>query len=110
MLLLLILSTAYDLTMRGKNREFSSLSRIYFDNLMFTHPFSGDQKPLFSVFSVYTNGRNLFETNQTSSDNIINCLDGIRALSIMWVVHGNRVQTYVDFPLINKKQFREVRK
>lgn len=71
-------------------------------------PFSGDENLLFSAFSVYTNGKNLFETKQKSPDNIINCLDGIRALSIMWVVHGNRVQTYVDFPLINKRQFREV--
>jgi hypothetical protein len=107
MLLLLILSTAYDLTMRRKNREFSLLSQIYFHNLV-CRSLSGDQKILFSTFSVYTNGKNLFETNQTSSNHIINCLDGIRACSIAWVVHGNHVQTYVDFPLINKRQFREV--
>jgi hypothetical protein len=67
----------------------------------------GEQTTLFSTFSVFTNlTENLFNAEQ--SDSIVGCLDGIRALSIMWVIHANRVQTYVDFPLINKRQFREV--
>lgn len=70
--------------------------------------FAGKQYLLFSAFSVYTNGLKLFETNQASSREIIACLHGIRALSIMWIVHGHRVQTYVAFPIINKLQFREV--
>jgi peptidoglycan/LPS O-acetylase OafA/YrhL len=50
----------------------------------------------------------LFETSQASDGDIIDCLHGIRALSIMWIVHGHRVQTYFTFPIINKVQFREV--
>lgn len=71
--------------------------------------FPGKQKALFAAFSVYTNGKKLFAVNETSSQDVIECLHGIRALSIIWIVHGHRVQTYGFFPLINMTQFREVK-
>lgn len=123
-LLLLILSTAYDLTMRNQNREFLLRSRISSRTNFSIFPRAptmtakvccfvdlpslGKQRLLFSAFSVYTNGLKLFETNQAPTDDVIGCLHGIRALSIMWIVHGHRVQTYFTFPIINKVQFREV--
>lgn len=82
---------------------------LNYDNNNFCWSFSVKQTALFSAFSVYSNGKKLFETNEASSKDIIDCLHGIRALSIMWIIHGHRVQTYSFFPLMNKTQFREVR-
>lgn len=76
--------------------------------LLFADLFAGKQKALFSAFSVYSNGKKLFQTSDTSKD-IIESLHGIRALSIMWIIHGHRVQMYASFPIINRVQFMEVR-
>lgn len=76
--------------------------------LLFADLLAGKQKLLFSAFSVYSNGKKLFESNNSASKDIIECVHGIRALSILWIVHGHRVQTYATFPIINKVQFREV--
>lgn len=95
------------MTMRRKNREFSKFCGIIFGNFSCLC-FSGDQYALFSTFSVYTNGKRLLDTTKVENDSIISCLDGVRLITIIWVIHANRVQTYVDFPLINRRQFEEV--
>ncbi|CAH0581530.1 unnamed protein product [Chrysodeixis includens] len=46
---------------------------------------------LSTAFSVYTNGRRVM--NFTSSDGNIECLDGIRALAMAWVVLGHTFST-----------------
>ncbi|CRK95084.1 CLUMA_CG008562, isoform A [Clunio marinus] len=86
MLLLLILSTAYDLTMLRQNRK---------------------RKAIFSAFSVYTNGKKLFAINEPATSDVISSLYGIRALSILWIIHGHRMQIYSNFPIINSVQYRE---
>ncbi|CAO1428231.1 unnamed protein product [Diamesa tonsa] len=83
-LLVLIVSTVYDVTMRQMNQK---------------------QELIFSAFSIYTNGLKLLETQSSNDD--IDCLYGIRALSIMWIIHGHRVQTYFYFPIINRVQLHE---
>jgi hypothetical protein len=69
------------------------------------HAFSGKQNLLFSTFSVYSNGLRLFATQEPASADIISCVYGLRAISILWIIHGHRVQTYENFPIINKAQF-----
>ena len=68
--------------------------------------FTEKQELIFSAFSIYTNGLKLLETHSSNDD--IDCLYGIRALSIMWIIHGHRVQTYFYFPIINRVQLHEV--
>jgi peptidoglycan/LPS O-acetylase OafA/YrhL len=41
-------------------------------------------------FSAYTNGKILFDTKPNKSTNSINCLNGIRALSVFWIMFGHR--------------------
>lgn len=41
------------------------------------------------AFSVYTNGAKLFRTKNIKSPDVIDCIHGIRALSIFWVVYGH---------------------
>lgn len=45
---------------------------------------------LLASFSVYTNGYKLFEISKIKSPTSLNCLHGIRAMSILWIILGHR--------------------
>lgn len=45
---------------------------------------------LYIAFSLYTNGQKLFDVTKSKSPNSINCLHGIRSLSILWIIFGHR--------------------
>ncbi|XP_014204831.1 nose resistant to fluoxetine protein 6-like [Copidosoma floridanum] len=47
----------------------------------------GTRHKLLTAFSVYTNGKKLLSTKRSS--NCIECLDGIRFISICWVIFGH---------------------
>lgn len=46
---------------------------------------------LLASFSVYTNGFKLFEITKIKSQSSINCLHGLRAMSILWIILGHRI-------------------
>lgn len=48
---------------------------------------------LLTSFSVYTNGKNLLNTDR--SRNSIKCLDGLRYLSICWIICGHAVYSEI---------------
>ncbi|XP_018573256.1 uncharacterized protein LOC108912502 [Anoplophora glabripennis] len=54
---------------------------------------------LLTAFSFYTNGRKLLST-KASTDSVA-CLNGIRVISIMWIVLGHRYMYSALLPLIN---------
>jgi peptidoglycan/LPS O-acetylase OafA/YrhL len=56
---------------------------------------------LFIAFSLYTNGKKLFDITESKIPNSINCLNGIRALSIFWVIFGHRMEERFYVPLVN---------
>lgn len=61
------------------------------------------------MFSIYTNGEQLFSSKKFgSSSGVIECLDGIRSLSIMWVVFNHVRRTYVAKPVQNLKTVEKV--
>lgn len=56
---------------------------------------SGTKYQPLIVFSVYTNGKKLFQcANSKSSSSIFECLNGIRALSVMWIVIVHNFMQY----------------
>uniref|UniRef100_A0A6P7H384 Nose resistant to fluoxetine protein 6-like n=1 Tax=Diabrotica virgifera virgifera TaxID=50390 RepID=A0A6P7H384_DIAVI len=60
-------------------------------------------KPGLVAFSVYTNGKKLLQTsnNRTSS---LDCLDGIRVLSMIWVMTFHMYVKYIAVPVFNSKE------
>lgn len=58
-------------------------------------------KKLFISFSVYTNGQTLFDVKDSNSPSSINCLHGLRALSVLWIMFGHRFSNQQGFPVTN---------
>lgn len=59
--------------------------------------------PLAVAMSAYTNGRNLFSLRKNKDH--IQCLYGIRALALIWLMYGYRHFLSVILPLINTLDF-----
>lgn len=53
------------------------------------------------AFSVYTNGEKIFKCNRSKSANMMECINGIRVLSIVWVVFGHTYFTFLLTPTSN---------
>lgn len=83
---LLIASTVYDVLMRQKKQE---------------------PHKLYIAFSVYTNGEKLYDISKPKSRNSIDCLNGLRAVALMWIIFGHR--TFVQFAgwSTNNREFRK---
>ncbi|XP_017875872.2 O-acyltransferase like protein-like [Ceratina calcarata] len=69
---MIIASTSYDITKQG---HLSTLNR------------KDKRHVLLTSFSIYTNGKNLLRTDR--SQNSIRCLDGLRYISICWIIYGH---------------------
>ncbi|CRK88311.1 CLUMA_CG002090, isoform A, partial [Clunio marinus] len=76
---ILIASTIYDVLKRKRNQ---------------------DPNALLAAFSIYTNGKQLFNT---SEDNM-KSLSGIRFFSLLWIIFGHRVFFQMQFPISNFPQ------
>lgn len=59
---------------------------------------------LYITFSAYTNGEKLFDITENKSPNAINCLNGLRALSVLWIIFGHRVLNQQSFPIANRME------
>ncbi|KAJ6633818.1 Nose resistant to fluoxetine protein 6, partial [Pseudolycoriella hygida] len=80
LLLALVSSTVYDYVMINSNKNPSKL---------------------LSAFSIYSNGAKLFEMKESQSPNVISCLNGIRTLSIFWIIFGHRFDDRDFLPVYN---------
>ncbi|XP_072382954.1 nose resistant to fluoxetine protein 6-like isoform X2 [Diabrotica undecimpunctata] len=68
-------------------------------DLYFLHTQKDSVPPIFVSFSLYTNGKKVFEMPQRRSN--LSCLDGIRVLSMLWIVLLHTHNTYLSGPLFN---------
>lgn len=53
------------------------------------------------AFSIPSNAEKLFMFSTVANNNNINCLNGIRVLSMIWVIYAHSFITSVDVPKIN---------
>ena len=73
-------------------------------NFHFTEP----KMQVLIAFSVYTNGKKLFSCKKNESADVLDCLNGIRVLSIVWVVYGHKYMMFITSPSINTAYLAEV--
>lgn len=79
---------------KPKLYSLKSLRLFYYNLSVINFVYISDPKnsnPLYTSFSVYTNGRRLITF--TSNSGTMHCVDGIRALSMIWVVLGHSFST-----------------
>lgn len=60
------------------------------------------------AFSVYTNGMKLFSYKKRRTGDTIPCLQGIRAISAIWIVLSHTFLLSISAPLLNKIDVAEV--
>ncbi|KAL5292653.1 hypothetical protein ACFFRR_011433 [Megaselia abdita] len=56
------------------------------------------------AFSLIHNGQKLFAINVKPNANSINCLHGIRSLSMVWVIFGHTLLWYLLIPMMNLRK------
>ncbi|XP_044255641.1 nose resistant to fluoxetine protein 6-like [Tribolium madens] len=86
-LFLVVLCTIYDFMMLKLNRE--------------------PQHPIYVSFSVLTNGRKLLNINYNPNPDQIQCLNGMRFISMMWVIAGHNFVAVEQVPIINYAEIKE---
>lgn len=69
------------------------------------HQKSKEPNKLLISFSIYTNGKKLFDMTESKSS--INSLHGLRALSIIWIMFGHRITNQLRLPHKNYKALVE---
>lgn len=62
---------------------------------------------LLTSFSIYTNGKNLLKTDRRTDS--IKCLDGLRYISICWIIYGHTHYTEVVGVKMNLNEISQVR-
>ncbi|XP_073949765.1 nose resistant to fluoxetine protein 6-like [Choristoneura fumiferana] len=75
-------------------------------DIYYTHVLKEDPKKASALgksFSLYTNTRRLLTFN--SAPGALECLDGIRALAMMWVIVGHTYSTQLQAPFYNRSDF-----
>ncbi|CAD7090161.1 unnamed protein product [Hermetia illucens] len=80
------------------------LSSIYD---FYTSKYNKQKNALLLSFSVITNARKLFHVENKPSANTIECLNGIRSLSIMWIIYGHTLLVMAFMPLLNYNYYWE---
>ncbi|XP_055912803.1 nose resistant to fluoxetine protein 6-like [Eupeodes corollae] len=68
---------------------------------VYVNHFMKKPKPIFLAFSILTNGRRLFSINTKRSRSSIDCLNGLRVISTLWIVMHHSYDNILGAPVIN---------
>lgn len=61
------------------------------------------------AFSICKNAKKLFACqHMESSSDVDHCFDGLRAISIIWIVFNHTFRNYVSLPIRNRTTFQRV--
>lgn len=92
---------------------FSMCSDVWCDRPLwnFYHVFilTEKKREILVAFSAFTNGRTIFSFEHTKSPDVIECLNGIRAITTAWVIFTHSYHMYTVFPTNNKTSVFAVR-
>lgn len=70
--------------------------------------FSDEKNQLLLAFSIQTNAKKLFSCAESKLSTQIECLNGIRVISAMYVVAGHTAYMYEYLPVQNRMVVNEV--
>ncbi|XP_055915468.1 uncharacterized protein LOC129948480 [Eupeodes corollae] len=62
--------------------------------------------PVLLAFSILSNGRKMFNINTTKSPNNIDCLTGLRVISMVWIIHHHTLLIHTFIPTLNQIRFK----
>lgn len=105
---ILIASTIYEIFMNAKKRELKMISHmtdiinIKYLNIYVHFHISEQPKTLLVAFSIYTNGKKLFQIESSQdSTSFLTCLSGLRSLAMMFILLGHTFETLQAIPRLN---------
>lgn len=81
----------------------------WYKMLLWYEYFLGEKSEVLLVFSFYTNGMKLFSCQKSKSSDTIGCLNGIRALSSIYIIFSHSSGMYPKTPLHNLNDVVQVR-
>lgn len=96
---LMVASTSYDILCTVMSREFPHHQSYHLNWLLLARCFLilGKKSEMLLPFSVYTNGMKLLSYKKSKSPDMMNCLNGIKAISTQWVVLGNEKAFFSNY-------------
>lgn len=108
-----IVSTLYDVirTSQGRKIETNPVTFHTFSiHLFVIHSnFVGSKNMGLLAFSFYTNGMKIFSCKQNKSQDVMECLNGIRVISTFWVLYGHAHALILLAPVTNLLYIKTVR-
>lgn len=102
------MSTTYDILTRYYQSKFKYYRYYLFIQLIILIFFVEPQVLLLLAFSMYTNGQKVFSAKKIDSPDVMYCLNGIRVLSIVWVIFGHCFGSILMGGVINMLYILEV--
>lgn len=81
------------------------LSTMY--DLIYTQNVQGTEPSILTAFSLYRNGKRLF--SKSSSESQLGCMNGLRVVSMMWILFMHRVAISAFLPSINAADILELK-
>lgn len=102
---ILIASTIYEIVMIAKKRELKNYVKYVISTLQINKnpQFHISEHPnaLLVAFSIYKNGRKLFQIEKSQTTSFLACLSGLRSLAMMFILLGHSLESLQVVPRLN---------